>query len=386
MRPSTAGATALRAIGLLGVTLPASAAPFFSGLGDLPGGITYSQAYAVSGNGAVVVGDGGGGAFRWQDGAIDPLAGGLASAHEASRDGAVIVGTAVNTTGSQEAVRWTLGSIHGLGALTPGGVSLGNGVSGNGSVVVGASTSGLGQEAFRWENGVMVGLGDLGYEEATNSEAYSVSADGRVIVGYGQGPQNSRAVRWDDGLISELEDLPDGGDRSIATEISADGSVIVGLCSSALGQEPCRWDSRGPVGLGDLPGGQFNGTARGVSVDGLVVVGESSTDARDEAFIWTADDGMRNLRLVLSDDLDLDLTGWFLETAFDVSDDGRTIVGWGINPSGDREGWIAIVPEPSSGALSAFATLGLVTLRAGLLKRRRIQFPTRQLSRTLGAE
>jgi len=45
------------------------------------------------------------------------------------------------------------------------------------------------------------------------------------------------------------------------------------------------------------------------------------------------------------------LSGWTLEPARDVSGDGRTIVGWGRNPSGDLEGWIADIPEPSTAFL-----------------------------------
>jgi uncharacterized membrane protein len=199
----------------------------------------------------------------------------------------------------------------------------------------------------------MIGLGDLGYEQGANSEAYAVSGDGRVLVGYGQGPTGARAARWEDGQIEELPPLPGAEDRSIATAISDGGSVIVGIC----GGDACRWDAQGPVGLG-------RGTARGVSADGMVVVG----DAPDGAFVWTAEDGMRNLQLVLSKELGLDLTGWLLEVAFAVSDDGRTIVGWGINPNGDREGWIAAVPEPTSGALALAALLGLALLRVAMAK------------------
>ena len=73
----------------------------------------------------------------------------------------------------------------GLGDL-PGGVfgSDAWGVSADGSVVVGGSysASGIG-EAFRWENGVMTGLGDL--PGGSWSWAHAVSADGLVVVGGG---------------------------------------------------------------------------------------------------------------------------------------------------------------------------------------------------------
>ena len=64
----------------------------------------------------------------------------------------------------------------------------------------------------------------------------------------------------------------------------------------------------------------------------------------------------------------LDLTGWTLREATGISDDGLTIVGYGDNPNGFMEGWIAVIPEPSSGLLVG---AGLVAL-AALQRRRRV--------------
>ncbi|MCH7603269.1 MAG: hypothetical protein IIB54_10920, partial [Planctomycetes bacterium] len=57
----------------------------------------------------------------------------------------------------------TVPSFQGLGDLPGGSISSGAwGVSADGSVVVGVSSSTSGQEAFRWTSGGgMVGLGDL---------------------------------------------------------------------------------------------------------------------------------------------------------------------------------------------------------------------------------
>jgi len=67
--------------------------------------------------------------------------------------------------------------------------------------------------------------------------------------------------------------------------------------------------------------------------------------------------------------LGLDLTGWTLEEATAISDDGRAIVGYGTNPDGFTEGWYAVIPEPSTAAL---VTCGLLALgsRRGLRARR----------------
>jgi len=53
---------------------------------------------------------------------------------------------------------------------------------------------------------------------------------------------------------------------------------------------------------------------------------------------------MRNLKQVLENDFELDLTGWDLTTAWGVTTgQSITVVGEGFNPSGDLEGWIAVM-------------------------------------------
>ena len=43
---------------------------------------------------------------------------------------------------------------------------------------------------------------------------------------------------------------------------------------------------------------------------------------------------------ILTADAGLDLTGWELRSAWDISDDLTTIVGVGINPDGFEEVWL----------------------------------------------
>ena len=100
------------------------------------------------------------------------------------------------------------------------------------------------------------------------------------------------------------------------------------------------------IGLGDLPGGTFSSHASGVSADGSVVVGNGHTALGSEAFIWDAVKGMQNLQEVLGSQLGLDLTGWRLGLARGISADGQTIVGWGTNPDGFTEAFIAVIPRP----------------------------------------
>ena len=58
------------------------------------------------------------------------------------------------------------------------------------------------------------------------------------------------------------------------------------------------------------------------------------------AFIWDQSHGMRRLSDVLTQDYGLDLSGWQLDSAWGISDDGKTIVGQGTGAQG-VEAWVA---------------------------------------------
>ena len=153
-----------------------------------------------------------------------------------------------------------------------------------------------------------------------------------------------------------LGDLPGGSFGSYSQAVSADGSTVVGFGNSVSGGEAFRWTfAEGMVGLGDFPGGSSFSVGNDVSADGSIVVGRGQSASGSTAFIWDETNGMRNLADVLANEFGLDLTGWDLREATGISDDGRTIVGYGFNPNDDLEAWVAVVPEPCSFVLAAFA-------------------------------
>jgi probable HAF family extracellular repeat protein len=194
------------------------------------------------------------------------------------------------------------------------------------------------------------------------SHARDITPDGSVIAGYDSSSEGATAWRWTESGIVYLGDLPGGGDYSDAQAVSANGLVVVGSSSSSSGPQAFRWTSQtGMVGLGALPGGEFRSYAYGASGDGATIVGSSGHWQTPQAFIWDADNGMRRLDDVLTEDLGLDLTGWTLGIARDISDDGRTIVGYGTNPGGGTEAWMAHIPEPTT--LGLFVLVGLAVLR-----------------------
>ncbi|HUT30057.1 MAG TPA: hypothetical protein VMX13_09720 [Sedimentisphaerales bacterium] len=339
--------------------LSAAKAASFEGLGDLPGGMLFSDvnSHCISGNGSVVVGRShsasGYRAFRWtasggmQD--LGDLPGGASesSAWAVSADGLVAVGWSYSASGF-EAFRWTAGTaMQGLGYL-PGGssFSMAIGTSADGSVVVGGSDAPSGYQAFRWTQSE----GMVSLEDPPGSifpmEATDVSADGAVVVGKGISVSGAEAFRWtQSGGMTGLGDLPGGYFSSEATAVSADGSVIVGNSMSASGYEAFRWtESKGMVGLGYV-----YSCADSVSGDGSVVVGSIGWN---DAFIWDAVHGMRSLKGVLESEYGLDLTGWSLKMAKGISDDASAIAGWGINPNGNAEAWIARISEPGQETIS----------------------------------
>jgi uncharacterized membrane protein len=108
------------------------------------------------------------------------------------------------------------------------------------------------------------------------------------------------------------------------------------------------------VGLGDLPDGEFRSYPYGVSADGSVIVGYGGTTNDvganvSRAVIWD-ENGLRRLDDVLTG-MGIDLTGWILSSARAITPDGNTIIGYGQNPAGQADTWIAVIPEPSGLAL-----------------------------------
>jgi probable HAF family extracellular repeat protein len=228
-----------------------------------------------------------------------------------SADGEVVVGT---TVVNSRAYRWTSGG--GTQMLpTLGGVSSSaNGVSSDGSVVVGWANIADGtMRAFRWtQAGGMVSLGTLG---GTSSQAYGVSSDGAVVVGQAAGTDGvSRPFVWRSATGMQALDSSLG--QGSALDASADGTFVVGQALIDGVVQAFRWSQAGGVEkLGSLGGWSL---AAAISADGSTVVGTSQVSGTiTGAFRWTAATGLKALGTL----------GGPTSGASDVSADGRVVVG-----------------------------------------------------------
>lgn len=332
--------------------------PAFFGIGSLRGTVCTSWAIAVSGDGSTVVGQTITAsnmvrALRWKEGVVQvavnqPPTWTRGSATEVSFDGSVIVGYGAAGTliTDYRPFRWAGDQVTVLDPL-PGGDDSGwaYSVTADGSVVVGTSSGQTAaNEGFRWENGITE---LIPMPAGAQVLPLDISPDGEVIVGViTQAIGDYRAFRLENGIMQELGPILSSNGLDSRIRISADKQSIVGWADLGSGREAVLWRGGRTFGLGDLPGGAFLSEATAVSGHGSRIVGMSRIGTTESAaFFWDRTHGMRNLKTVLGSDYGLDMEGWRMSWATGISDDGTTIVGYGMNPAGVTEGWLARLPE-----------------------------------------
>lgn len=348
----------------------------FQGLGDLPGGTFSSRATGVASDGSAIVGRSNDGAesgviwLRQADGTwsapmpLPRLAGGSsAEARAVIFDGAVAFGDANTSAGFRQPVVWT--TTPGIPAGPPAPIPY-------------PPTGGY--------SGVV----------------YACAADGGVAcgeyveaqVGFPPPLPITRAFRWTFSMgMTDLGTIPGvtagPGHMTVARACSHDGTVIVGNANdNSFTNRPWRWTEAG--GMTDLSGGQWPGIARGVSPDGDTVVGSFTDSGLSKPFRWTAAGGREDLEIldfydsggafdaagdgracglillsgsgntaVLWDsdgqaefvstaliNAGVSMPAWQLQSATAMSDDGTVVVGFGLNPDGQQEAWVAVLPAP----------------------------------------
>lgn len=356
--------SALRpALLLLATAATCAPAADFTWLGDLPGGVFESRAYAVSADGTVIVGASasadGNEAFRWEDGVMTGLgdltgASPLRSvAYGVSADGSVIVGQSGDgPSPPYQAFRYAAGVMEGLGWLpdVPARqVSTARDVTPDGAVVVGS----VGGRAATWT--AATGWTAIAGLPGANpgSLATGISADGATVAGTVEDPDLPLTQPFvaNAGGVTALGTLPttESWPFALATGISADGTAVVGHSATITPTVMAfRWADGLMTGLGTLPrvaDGHPNSHASAVSGDGSVVAGTADglrpdgSFGPDIAFVWTPSTGMMRLWDYLYAQGVRGVSPRALAGAMAISDDGRTIVGHGPNAAGSTEAW-----------------------------------------------
>jgi len=315
----------------------------------------------------------------------------FSEANGVSDDGRVVVGMSATNEGTISGFRWKSGATIDLGALPSVGPNTsGQGISGNGDVLVGRGRTVDEQgtpinAGWMWtENG---GIQDLGRPATYASDA---SYDGSVIVGKASS-DNSNALRWtieqgseiipplniqgEEGITSAHGVSGDGATivgeslgfpfywqpaqgtlqlsqlKGQAYDVNEDGSIIVGSAKFNDILEAFRWtEATGMVSLGLLPGDTGYSRAKAISANGQVIVGTSSNGSVDglRAFIWDAQNGMRDLASLLQNQYNLDLQGLTLTSANGVSADGSVIVGRAVDANDNPSAWMVDFQTPTT--------------------------------------
>jgi len=266
------------------------------------------------------------------------------AAYGISDTGAVVGMSHVSQTpGSSRAFRYRgPGTFETLGLLTNYTRSFANGVSADGSVVVGASTDGIAGQAFRWTS--ETGMQPLGYGTPGHyySEARAVSGNGQTIVGLSRGATTDDAVVWTQGSTLRLtlpENSTSGGN---AYGVNFDGSVVVGAAGPNFSGTVWR---HGIPTLLDLPAGRRYFMPYGVDDTGSTVVGALEGS---RAGIWTPERGTELLSEYLAANGVVVPAGINLTIATAVSGDGQTITGWSAT---NGQGFVVTIPAPAGLAL-----------------------------------
>jgi uncharacterized membrane protein len=342
----------------------AAGAQSFTPTGDLPGGTYYSQAGYVSADGVFASGfsDVGAGqrGFRWNKATGSVELSGLpanvtdARAYGISGNGSALIGFMEQGPNTGASFTWTpAGGVTLLPAWTNHPSVFALDMSYDGTAIAGTTGNASGEShPFRLVNGAYTEIPNLA--GSLYGVGYGLSGNGTTVVGYSSVGTDHRAIRWSQaGGTVYLGDLPGGLNWSEATNTSYDGRTIVGGSYAAGGEEPFVWTAAsGMVSLGNFASPVPNGSASACSGDGSVVVGHSRAGNDYTAFIWDAAHGMRTLAAALSSAGAPVPHGWTLTYAYAISHDGNTVVGVGINPQGNTEGFVAQFRKPCPGDLN----------------------------------
>ncbi|HMS54691.1 MAG TPA: PEP-CTERM sorting domain-containing protein [Fimbriimonadaceae bacterium] len=315
---------------------------------------------SVSTNGSVIGGSSGRYGFRYTMGSgyqlVDSVGEGLRTHILAlSANGKIATGNALDGT-SRRASRWIGNSIYLMGKNSVRDHADAVASSADGKHAVGR----VWYDEFEdsrlpayWDSeGNLTVLPLPDEPDVYNAQAFGVTDDGNTIT-----VQSSNLIpylyRRDSGY-QRLEGFLSG-----SIKISGDGQHIYGYggLNSYYDFQLVRWNALGQMEvLGKFPGEEQTHLSA-LSRNGQFITGSARTPGRRNIpFLWTEAGGFVNIAEMLIADGN-DLNGYDLNYATAISNDGRTIVGWGSR-NGAWRPWMAVNSVPEPGTLAAL-TLGL---------------------------
>lgn len=336
--------------------------PFFQPLGnENPSVGFFSRPHGISGDGSTVVGvsrpyfdpslgmevtD----ALKWSasEGLIRLDLN--AAAYAVTGDGSLVVGSKSPNGTVQVPNVWS-GSFSGWTGSSSFSSGVAQDVSDDGSVIVGGRS---GQSAF----GFIGGFNPNGSIVMFGGTYTRVSADGSLAAGI-LTPNNDYSSKLDRKVGFSTEEIFIENEFGQMLDISRDGSRVLMSHDGSL----FTWvlDPPGTTRVPQMTYSNGPGQSGVLSWDGSYIAG--ATGEPNGVFLWDEMNGQRNLANLLQQGFGFDLEGWNLQEATGISDDGKTIVGYGINPDGQQEAWIVCIPEPSSWILLCGGLAVLIAMR-----------------------
>lgn len=318
----------------------------------------------------------GGGTFRYSTGnGYELIPSAINGIPDIAIGGSPVASSFFDVNGDEYAGYWTPSGttlLPGIGGQSGTSVSSSYGCSDDGAVIVGLGWINAGSaHAFKWTQST--GSVDLGSLGGNSSRANGVSGDGSVVVGWDEDPTGPRRPSyWDANNVEQLL-----GSIGEAWGVNTDGSVITGDDNGNC----FRWTAAtGAVSLGKLRASDpiFDvATGYAVSADGDTIVGSNGNGffgTPFRAFIWRPGAGMTDLRVLL---IALGTTGLdqiALSGAQAVSADGNTI-GGAAGSFFTQSAFIATIPPSatyycngqtnSQGCLSQIGSSGQASASSG---------------------
>jgi hypothetical protein len=288
--------------------------------------------------------------FTWtmQDGLTEIGGGCDAGQVSIAPDGSMITGTAPDADGFCEAAKWIGGQDWQVMGSEPGAVPCGSSLSSswdnNGTTAVGLFWRAQVCRAVGGTWDLASGTAGPALETIVPDRATrgnGITDDGSIIVGWQDAEDGSRlASRWIGGVHEFIVDAA-GHYYGEVTGTNSNGSVMWGAAYQYDGTGRAWLYRNGeflPMGVGGV-GRNVQSSVSGATEDGSVAVGVA-TDFdlfKRDGWIWQAKKGFQKFSDFLKGQ---SANGWTELLPAAISRDGRFIAGWGTNPDGTPQAFI----------------------------------------------